>query len=121
MASHEDQATGEERNNYQKGSRKRRKLDKGDTSAWGINPDGSIAVTQTAGDLLSQVLGVFARKHRDVLEEVIAGPVVLSAASAMGSDTQALAAQLHQQSKVLKQCELEHMLSLVQLVLNIDR
>ncbi|KAJ7745246.1 hypothetical protein B0H14DRAFT_3606520 [Mycena olivaceomarginata] len=120
MASHEDQATGEERNNSQKGSRKRRKLYKGDTSAWGINPDGSIAVTQTAGDLLLQVLGVFACKHHNVLEEVIAGPMVPSAASVVGSDTQALVAQLHRQSKVLKQCELEHMLGLVQLVLNID-
>ncbi|KAJ7826119.1 hypothetical protein B0H14DRAFT_3874122 [Mycena olivaceomarginata] len=122
MASHADQGAGEEEEvrNSQKGSRKRRKVDKGDASAWGINPDGSIAVTQTAGDLLSQVLGVFARKHREVLEKIIARQAVATAASAVGSDTQALVAQLHQQSNFLKQCELEHMLGLVQLVLNID-
>ncbi|KAJ7866927.1 hypothetical protein B0H14DRAFT_3591661 [Mycena olivaceomarginata] len=122
MASHVDQGTSEEEEdqNSQKGSRKHRKVGKGDVSAWGINPDGSIAVTQTAGDLLSQVLVVFAHKHHDRLEKIIAGPAVATAASVVGSDTQALVTQLHRQSNFLKQCELEHMLGLVQLVLNID-
>jgi hypothetical protein len=56
-----------------------------------------------------------------VLEKIIAGPAVATGASTVGSDTQTLVAQLHWQSNFLKQCELEHMLGLVQLVLNIDR
>ncbi|KAJ7811415.1 hypothetical protein B0H14DRAFT_3755216, partial [Mycena olivaceomarginata] len=61
---------GRGRNNAQDGQRKRARKEK---VQFRLDPDGGPAITEGAGRLLSKLLAVFGRAHRQDLEEVLAG------------------------------------------------
>ncbi|KAJ7211376.1 hypothetical protein GGX14DRAFT_565248 [Mycena pura] len=104
------------KNNKQSGQRKRRRKEK---VPWRLDPDGGPAITEDAGRLLSKLLAVFGRAHRQDLEEVLAG---LQGGLTMtdSHDMASVVARIKQQTNEIRVREVHLMLSLIQLALNVD-
>ncbi|KAJ7815734.1 hypothetical protein B0H14DRAFT_3745164, partial [Mycena olivaceomarginata] len=84
-----------------------------------LDPDGGPAITEGAGQLLSKLLAVFGRAHRQDLEEVLAG-VQEGCALSSSHDMVSVVARIKQKTNEIRVQELHLMLSLIQLALNVD-
>ncbi|KAJ6551621.1 hypothetical protein B0H19DRAFT_174427 [Mycena capillaripes] len=103
-------------NNAQGGKSKKAKKAK---INWRVDDDGGPPVTEGAGLLLSKLLAVFGRAHRQELEEVLAGKIDGSL-SITSHDMASVVASIKQQTNEIRVRELHLMLSLIQLALNVD-
>ncbi|KAJ7155285.1 hypothetical protein C8R46DRAFT_1196774, partial [Mycena filopes] len=93
---------------------------KAKTVGYRVDPDGGPAITEGAGKLLSRLLAIFGRAHRQDLEKVLNGIGVTSSSSFTPNDMVSLCARISQQTTQVQVGELQLMLSLIQLGLNVD-
>ncbi|KAF8186954.1 hypothetical protein K438DRAFT_1022293 [Mycena galopus ATCC 62051] len=107
---------GRRKNNAQGGQRKRAKKSK---AAWRLDEDGGPPITEGAGLLLSKLLAVFGRAHRQDLEEVLTG-MIDGSISTTSHDMASVIASIKWQTNEIRVRELHLMLSLIQLALNVD-
>ncbi|KAF8201939.1 hypothetical protein K438DRAFT_592154 [Mycena galopus ATCC 62051] len=107
---------GRGRNNAQGGKRKRAKKIK---ATWRLDEDGGPPITEGAGLLLSKLLAVFGRAHRQDLEEVLEG-MIDGSLSTTSHDMASVVASIKRQTNEIRVRELHLMLSLIQLALNVD-
>ncbi|KAJ7820862.1 hypothetical protein B0H13DRAFT_1921117 [Mycena leptocephala] len=105
-------------NNSQRGSRKMARIERNEV--WTVDDQGA-PITVRAGQLLSQLLGIYTIGARDALDNILTGPSDSSTPINMGSaDLHVIVANIKVQTNSRKQASLLYMLSLVQLALNID-
>lgn len=96
------------------------------SDGWTHDPKGGPPMTQNAAILLTKLLGVYTREGRNALDQLLqdldrVSPEDNGCTDIDVSDTAALVKKIKKQDHRLKVAELEHMLSLVQLALNVDR
>ncbi|KAJ7832129.1 hypothetical protein B0H14DRAFT_2592221 [Mycena olivaceomarginata] len=107
---------GRDKNNAQGGKRKRAKKAKAN---YRLDEDGGPPITEGAGLLLSKLLAVFGRAHRQDLEGVLAG-MIDGSLSTTSHDMASVVESIKRQTNEIQVRELHLMLSLIQLVLNVD-
>ncbi|KAJ7218885.1 hypothetical protein B0H12DRAFT_1153042, partial [Mycena haematopus] len=107
---------GGRKNTSQGGQRKRAKKAK---AGWREDDDGGPPVTEAAGLLLSKLLAIFGRAHREKLDLVLAG-VKEGGLPKMSADMASVVASINWLTDDIRVRELHLMLSLIQLALNVD-